>query len=260
MSSTYFFQEAWPEELARLTSLEAALDPGTKALLEPLSRNAKTCLEAGAGAGSIAGWLGEHIPPPGRVLACDIQTKFLERMSNAQLEIRRHDIAADALPADSFDLVHVRWTLFWLAPASRAAAVAHLLSSLRPEGRLLVEEPDFAPLLHSPMPAPLDQVITEHARLISERSPVDVTYGRRVYADLTAAGLRDTRTAARTHVIEPGRTETGGAWLRLALNRIRPDMVRAGMVTEAAFDVALRQFDEPNGLVFPLTMAVWGQK
>jgi hypothetical protein len=55
MVSNYVFDDAWLEERSRLGSLEAALDPGTIRHLTSLGVGPGwNCLEAGAGAGSIA--------------------------------------------------------------------------------------------------------------------------------------------------------------------------------------------------------------
>jgi hypothetical protein len=55
MVSNYVFDDAWLQERSRLGRLEAALDPGTIRHLTSLGVGPGwNCLEAGAGAGSIA--------------------------------------------------------------------------------------------------------------------------------------------------------------------------------------------------------------
>jgi SAM-dependent methyltransferase len=260
MSTTYYFDEAWPEERARLAALEVALDPGTIELLQSIGVDSgATCLEVGAGGGSITDWLCRQVGPHGHVLACDVQTKFVAALDHPQLEVRRHDIGVDELPEGSFDLAHARWTLFWLSPPNRAAAIERMLRALKPGGRILVEEPDFLTLLESPLPEPLRTVIIEHVRLITDISGSDVTYGRQVFHDLRAAGVADLRSQGRTHIIQPGLQATGAPWLRFALDRLQHQLIDADAISPEAFAEAMLQFDRPgSGIWFPITMAVWG--
>jgi SAM-dependent methyltransferase len=263
MTDTYFFDEGWPEERARLAALEVALDPGTIEHLSALRLGPGAhCLEVGAGGGSIAAWLCEEVGETGRVVACDVHTKFLAALHYPQLEVLHHDIAADPLPAGEFDVAHVRWTLFWLSPEHRDAAVRRMISSLRPGGVLVAEEPDFVSLLESPLPEPLRTVVVEHVRLVERVSrDVDVTYGRKLFPDLFAVGLSDITTVGRTHVIQPQVEATGASWLRFALERVREPMIVAGAVSNEEFGQAMDQFDEPaTAISFPITMMVRGTR
>lgn len=259
MTATYYFDEAWPEERARLAALEVALDPGTIAHLRAVGVNEDAaCLEVGAGGGSITSWLCEQVGTTGRVVACDVQTKFVAALDFPQLSVWQHDISSGQLPTAEFDVVHVRWTLFWLPPAGRRIAIEAMLRSLKPSGWLLAEEPDFLTLLHSPLPEPLKTVIVEHVKLITAISgDVDPTYGRVLFGDLRASGAIDITTVGRTHIIQSERHETGGPWLRFALERLRDQLIGAGVVSSGEFDEAMRQFDLPGtALFFPVTMAV----
>ena len=59
------------------------------------------CLEVGAGAGSIAGWLADRVGPSGQVIATDLDTRFLEQQARPNLEVRRHDVVRDPLETDA---------------------------------------------------------------------------------------------------------------------------------------------------------------
>lgn len=207
------------KERARLAALEMALDPGTVEHLSTLRLEpGAQCLEVGAGGGSIAAWLCERVGPSGRVVASDVQTKFLAALTYPQLQVMHHDIGTDPLPETEFDLAHVRWTLFWLSPSHRATAIEKMVASLEPGGLLVAEEPDFVTLLESPLPEPLRTVIIEHVHFVERVSgDVDVTYGRKLFPDLLGSGLIDIATAGRTHVIQPRVEATGASWLRFAL-------------------------------------------
>jgi SAM-dependent methyltransferase len=74
------------------------------------------------------------------VLAADIDTRFLEDLSEANIEVRRFNITQDDPEADTYDLVHCRWLLMHLDDP--AAALQRMVRALRPGGWLLVEEVD----------------------------------------------------------------------------------------------------------------------
>src|SRR5262249_59261251 len=112
----YLFDHVVKTERERLAAIEAAANPLTIECLEKIGVcEGWRCLEVGAGAGSIAEWLCHRVGPNGRVVATDLQTKFLETIDAHNLEIRQHDITTDELEADAFDLVSARKVLEHLA-------------------------------------------------------------------------------------------------------------------------------------------------
>lgn len=145
----YAFDNAWQQARQRLTALETWLDPGTIRHLEALGVvPGWHCLEVGAGGGSIAAWLGRRVGPAGRVLATDIDTRFLDTLDVPNLDVRRHDVVVDALPEASFDLVHTRLVLAHLP--TRERALRRMVSALRPGGWPLAEEMDFVSVVPDP--------------------------------------------------------------------------------------------------------------
>jgi ubiquinone/menaquinone biosynthesis C-methylase UbiE len=124
--------------------LEERYDPGTIRRVVGIGvTDGWSCLEVGAGAGSIARWLAHRVGPTGWVIATDLDTRFLEDAVEANLAVWRHDLTRDPLPAAQFDLVHVRWLLDLLP--QRESLVKKLVTALKPSGWLLVEEPDMFP-------------------------------------------------------------------------------------------------------------------
>src|SRR6266498_3847074 len=93
--------------------LEEIFDPFSIRNLDRLGvREGWRCLEVGAGAGSIARWLGE-IAGPGNVVATDLSTTYLEPLAERGIEVLRHDVTADDNPGapGEFDLIHCRFVL-----------------------------------------------------------------------------------------------------------------------------------------------------
>jgi hypothetical protein len=80
-SNTYLLPNAWHQARERLALLERVLDPGTTRHLDELGVAAGwECLEFGAGGGSIAAWLCARVGSTGRVVATDLDTRFLEAL------------------------------------------------------------------------------------------------------------------------------------------------------------------------------------
>src|SRR5229473_152461 len=118
--------------------LPTVLDAGTVRHLESLGVGTGwRCLEAGAGAGSIARWLCECVGRGGHVLATDLDTRFVEAalLHRPNGTVLRHDLLRDHLPEASFDLVHARLLLAGLAEPSHG--LARLVAALKPGGWLL---------------------------------------------------------------------------------------------------------------------------
>ncbi|MFY0542142.1 class I SAM-dependent methyltransferase [Nannocystis pusilla] len=118
-------------ELARLRTIEADWDAKTRRHLQDLGVGpGQRCLEVGAGAGGVARWLSGQVGPGGKVVATDIDPRFLADLKADNLEVRRHDIAVDPLETDSYDLVHCRVLLIHMRDP--AAVLRRMFAALRP--------------------------------------------------------------------------------------------------------------------------------
>jgi len=258
--NSYIFDHAWEQERVRLASLAAELDPGTFRHLAALGVGAGwRCLEVGAGGGSVARWLCERVGRTGHVLATDLETRFFDGPAHPNLEVRRHDILSDALPAAHFDLVHVRWVLCWL-PAPREA-LARLARALRPGGWPVAEEPDFVTLFHASAPETFRKVATATPRLAQTMSGADPEYGRRLCDDVRAQGLTDIQADGRMPMLRGGTPVSASEFLRLTIEKLREALVASRVVTVAEVEQALDLLRDPAfTTVFPLTVAAWGRR
>jgi 2-polyprenyl-3-methyl-5-hydroxy-6-metoxy-1,4-benzoquinol methylase len=94
--STYAFDNAWQQARERLALLEACLDPATVRRLTALGvGEGWTCLDVGAGGGSIAQWLCTQVGASGHVLATDVDPRFLAALGEPNLQIRCHNVVTD---------------------------------------------------------------------------------------------------------------------------------------------------------------------
>jgi ubiquinone/menaquinone biosynthesis C-methylase UbiE len=194
-------------EDGRLGLLEQLYDPASRRL-RALVQQGWRCLEVGAGRGSMAVWLAEQVGPAGRVVAIDIDTRFLERLDLPNLEVREHDILEgplEELGPDSFDLVCSRLTLFHLV-GRQEAAIRQMTKCLRPGGWLIDEDADWGTI------APVDP---EHPLYEGYRRAwrdgdwwtsrgYDKAFGQKLPALFERCGLQEIRHEAATEVVRGG--------------------------------------------------------
>jgi len=254
MVTRYAFTE---DQRERLAGIEATWDSGTRALLDSLGvRSGWRCLEAGAGGGSIAAWMAERVSPDGSVLATDVDTTFLEPLADDVLEVRRHDLTRDELPAESFDIVHARALLSWLGESD---TLERLVGAVAPGGWLLIEDFDWA------LGGPAEEATTAAkafgalVELIETSFGYDLHYGRTLRRRLERAGLRHVGSDGRAFVVPGG--SPGTAFERLSLLAHRETLVRSGALTEPEIDELVDYLDDPaRHVVTPVLFAAWGRR
>ncbi len=141
----YVLPHTIPQEDERLTLMSRMLDPQLFFRIEQLGIGAGwRCLEVGAGNGSVSNWLAEQVGPEGHVVCSDIDTRYLTALTAPNLEVREIDVTADPL-GDGYDLVLTRALLHHLP--QRLDVLRRLTAAVRPGGVIVIEEPDFHPVL-----------------------------------------------------------------------------------------------------------------
>lgn len=255
--SSYVYDQAWTEERARLAGIEALWDDGTQQVLLACGvQPGAAVLEVGAGGGSISSWLAEQVGPSGRVLATDIDTRFVDALASDSVEVRRADVVADELPEGEFDVVHIRLVLEHLT--QRETALDKLIRALRPGGRIVVEDYDWTAFGFDPA-AEMEQRATDAVLGFMARAGFEATYGRRVVSSLVARGLTEVRGVGRSHIIDAD--HPGYAFFRLSFEQLAPAVVQAGLLDEAeARDVAQRMASGDYRVITPTLMAAIGRR
>lgn len=249
----YGFAQDKPE---RLAGIEATWDPGTQELLRSLGVGAGwRCLEAGAGGGSIAAWMTDRVGPNGSVLAIDIDTTHVEPLAGGALEVRRHDLQNEDLPAGSFDIVHERSVLSWLG---QGGALERLAAAVAPGGWLLLEDFDWA--IGGPGDNEPAAIKAYDATLqVLQGTGYDRQYGRTLLSRVEQLGLEQTGSAGRSYVIHGG--SPGTAFDRLSMLAHRDVLLSTGLVTEAELEYTIRYLDDPaNHVLTPIMYAAWGRR
>ena len=150
MSLSYSFDASWEGERARLARIEAWLDPHSIRVFEEHAvQPGWRCLDVGAGGGSLTQWLCDRVGPLGSVMAVDADTRFLDKLGAANLEVRCADVVQEPLPEREFDLVHTRFLLQHLPERERV--LEKLARAVKPGGLLIVFDSGGAPPLASPI-------------------------------------------------------------------------------------------------------------
>jgi SAM-dependent methyltransferase len=199
--------------------------------------------------------MAEQVAPEGSVLAVDLDTTHVEPLAGGVLEVRRHDLLRDELPADAFDLVHERSVISWLGEGD---ALERLVDSLAPGGWLLTEDFDWA-ICGSPDGSPVVAKAYEVIIGLLETVGYQRHYGRTLLHRLERAGLEDTATEGRSFVLQGG--SPGTAFDRYSMLAHRDAILGTGALTESEFDETLRVLQDPGEHVLtPVLYAAWGRK
>jgi SAM-dependent methyltransferase len=233
----YVLPHSNPLEDERLTVMSDMLDPHMRFRLEQLGvGEGWKCVEVAAGNGSVSQWLAETVGPTGQVVTTDIDTRFLGRLSGPNLEVRRLDTTKDALGED-YDLICGRAFLHHIP--ERIELVAKLGAAVKPGGYMLIEEPDFHPVL-----------ATDNATLRefwqgflawAGNQGIDYFIGRRLGALLAKARFSDINVHGET-ILFNGGSQTARYW-KLSCAKLGECILASGLVTPTVWKEALALFD-----------------
>jgi SAM-dependent methyltransferase len=205
-------------------------------------------------------WLCHRVGRTGHVLATDLDTRFVERLSGPNLKIQQHDVVSDALPVADFDLVHSRAVLSHLP--ERDHVLGKMVGALRPGGWLLCEDLDSMTIaLVAPDNAAARSLYLKVEGAIAAamaRRGHAYEYGRQLPARLAAYGLLEVSGEGRVFLRRPG---TDAATALLTAQQLRNDMLVAKSITEGEFDSYLTLLNDPAFLAQTAIMvAAWGRR
>ena len=239
-ASTYLLDNADAKAVPRMDILARLFDATTHRVLDGTGLTAGwRCLEIGGGGGSVARWMAERVGPRGHVLCTDLDTRIIEQgraVAPANLEVMRHDIASDPLPARAFDLIHAR--LVFLHVVERERALQRVVEALKPGGWLVIEDFDTASVtpdtrinkFETPLPT------SEAVRKYLTRNQ-DGYFGRRLHGRFRELGLVDVDAEGRSVMFS---NRNGGADLmRVNFEQIGEAVIAAGLITRQQIDADL---------------------
>jgi SAM-dependent methyltransferase len=259
--ASYVFDNAGTQTPRRWTALERLFDSQTIQHLAARGVSAGwDCLEVGGGSGSIAQWLKQQVAPSGHVLVTDIDTRFLESLSDPILKIQQHDIGTDPLPEAAFDLAHARLVLSHLP--SRERALRTMITALKPSGWLVIEDFDWSSKAPDPTDtkaaADFSKVHDAIDHFMTERG-VDGTYGRQLWGRLRAHGLVEVDAVGRVTMYQGG--SPGAELFLTAGEQLGPALIQSGLVTQQEIE-AFRALlgNEHFAVQSPVMMTAWGRR
>ncbi len=259
--SGYLLDNAEAQARARFAGLGACFDDLTRRHLAARGIGPGwRCLEIGAGNGSVARWLAREVGPDGSVLATDIDTRWTDGGGLANLRIATHDITADPLADEAYDMVHARLVVHHL-PA-RDAVVERLARALRPGGWLVLEDFDtIVPHCLSPVNDD-ERAFVTLGRALSEalrRRGADTTWARTLPRRLTEAGLAEVGASGHLTIYHGGSPES--LPMQANLDQVGAAIVDAGLLTADELATARRLLRDPAFIAnYPLLITAWGRK
>lgn len=247
--SRYVFDNARPQAEVRFATVAEMYDPGTLRHLTELSvRPGWRCLEVGGGGGTIASWLCDQVGPNGRVTATDIDTRYLDRLTKANLKVERHDIVSDPLPEACFDLVHTRLVLMHIPERERV--LRRLVLALKPRGWILAEEFDSLSVRSDPLANPVEtpfKTFDVMYKVMASRG-VELRCGRLLASRMSNLGLVEIAAEGRAFMWQ-GRS-TAAEMFRANVEQLRGAILDTGLITDEEVEHDLMLLADKNS-VFP---------
>jgi len=259
VAASYVFDNAEEYAKVRYHDLSALYDARTVRHLEQLGiERGWCCLEVGGGSGSIASWLCDRVGDQGRVLATDIEPRFLQALAYRNLQVCRHDIRIEGLPKSEFDVAHARLVLMHLP--GRELALQRMIEALKPGSWIVVEEFDVLSIFpDSAVNKTEEQLKTIRAfyRVMTSRG-IEMRYGRRLPQQLRERGLANVG-AEGTMSIWRG-SSPGTNMFKLSFEELADSILRSGLISEAEFEADMKRLDQQDFLMpSPMMWTVWGQ-
>jgi hypothetical protein len=259
--SAYLLDNRALEAEQRFDSLSALFNPVTFRHVEMLGiGEGWRCWEVGVGGPSVPLWLSARVGQSGHVLATDIDVGWASQIAGGNVDVRRHDVAADDPPTEVFDLVHARLVLIHVT--QREQALIRMVASLRPGGWLLIE--DFDPAMqpygcpdeYGPEEARANKVRAGFRVLLAQRG-ADLKFGRRLPRLLRDAGLVDVAADAYMPLALAAGTELEKA----NVNQVRDGLIAGGHASAEEIDSHLAALESGRlDVTTPPLISAWGRR
>ena len=254
----YTLDPAWHAERERLSSITSLYDPQTMRCADRLGLSEDwRCLDIGAGTGSVAELLAERVGENGRVLAVDVDVRFLEPLARPPLEVLRADVREEELPGD-FDLVHARLVLEHLP--EREAVLESMVRAAKPDGWMLVEDFDWSTAVAVDPPSKLHEKVVRALKAFFSLHGYDPHLGRRLPRLLQSAGLTDVAGDSVAIQVQAN-PERGVPQWELLVDQLAPGMIAADLLDQEDVDNFHALWHDGDTVSFaPLMVSAWGRK
>ena len=170
--------------------------------------------------------------------------------------MRRHDIAADELPDERFDLIHARLVLEHIP--GRDIALERMVALLAPGGWLLIEDYDWSSYGVEPRSELGERAVEAVLSFMEEVAGFDRSYGRRLVGELRRVGLHDVEAEGRLRLIDP--RSPGADFYRLSLAALRDTLAEQGRLAAQETDAVLTMLEDREAtIISPVMVAARGR-
>jgi SAM-dependent methyltransferase len=211
----------------------------------------------------VARWLADRVGPTGRVVATDLDPRFLADHGRDNLDVWSHDIVTGPLEPASFDLVHGRAMLEHIG--ERDTALRNMIEAVRPGGWIVLEDVDLAATVAPTLTGLGDggEFADLYARIFAAISAAyrsigaDPVFGGRLPHTLRAAGLVDVGAQVFAPLL---RGDGPNGWVYLSLDQLGPRLVAAGLVTDTELRRSLQLLAAGATYLPPVMISAWGRR
>ncbi|MCW4039834.1 MAG: methyltransferase domain-containing protein [Candidatus Bathyarchaeota archaeon] len=196
-------------------------------------------------------------------MATDIDMRFLRRINAPNLEIRQHDILADNLETNHYDLVHCRKILHHLSEPEKA--LKRMADAVRPGRWLLAEEDDWGSMLSAdvtePSATPFVAILKVLYDNLRKKGMVDYYFGRRVRGLVEGLGFTDVGQEGWTRMVRRGDPFANLYLSPETWEAARDSLALAELCTQEQYDILSRVFVNTD-LDYPFytLFSAWGKK
>jgi SAM-dependent methyltransferase len=250
-------------EIERLHRQGAAIAPDCAIMLEKIGvGEGWRCLDLGCGPRGITPLLSARVGATGKVVGFDADPVFVEygrRHAEVNTLFLEGDAYETALPADTFDLVHMR---FVASTAGEPQKLLHEAIRLaKPGGIVALQDPDMATLnCYPPHPAwdeLRDALIGSFAAVGS-----NISLGRELFTIARTAGLADVQY--RPFLVGVRSGDPMVDYLPATVESLRATVLGNKLMTESALDTALAacraHLADPSTVFTMYTVVqIWGR-
>ena len=253
-------------DIERLRLLHEVYGPGTEALFGRVGLGGgMRVVEIGCGSGNIACWVAEQVGPSGSVVGIDNSAEQVAQarrqaktrgLSNIEFQVA--DAYSPRLPEGSFDVAYCRLVLMHLAEPRRALEQMRRL--VRPGGRVVCEEMDLGVWLCDP-PSEAMARFYEWNHALGRRTGEHFRLGGSLHRLFRELGFASPQVHANFAMAVRGEEKR---LLVMTFNEFAPELVRAGLATQADVDKVSAEMqtladDDTTLLAFPLVVQVWAE-
>ncbi len=252
------------EGKSRLNVLADVLHHQTKALLQQHGlTKGMSFLDLGCGGGNVSLMAAGMVGNNGSVTAMDFDKEIIslaqeDATAAYAKNVSFHTMSAyDISYTNQFDIAYSRFLLSHLNDP--AAVLQKMKQSVKPGGKVIVEDVDFSGHFCYPANVAFNQYLQYYAAA-AKHSNADANIGPSLFSMFQTAGFED----VGFDVIQPCFNKGTGKWMAyLTLDRIKPTLIKDGIATEQTINTTLQQLegftkDEQTIISLPRIFRVWG--